>query len=434
MIKYKFLFLTFLLLGCITSKDSNYKTVKVIEDKVVDDYSVPIFPKKSVLTTDTSRRFSVELPKRCSVDWENQKFISIVPSEKIEIIRLYKGEDLPKYNVKDYKFNRVTVKTALENLLKGTDIEVIEDENLPVFISGSVESGTLQDSVELITKMGRIYYYYDNNFKEIHLVSYAKWLLRMPKDENIIMALLDAMRGIELRNLLVNWEDKTIEFEGDYQTEKEILRLISDIDSKKYMIAWDVDVYRVYPRTENPIIWMNVLYAFGQKNIKMSIPGVVGRTLVVNSAINTKTLQEFLSQQANVVLISQGSFVIPNNWSSRFDIGQCSREERLETELIIGAKGSFGDYAGMNKIMSKIVLYTERGELSSFDIPSNVGDNYVITGIPTHSFVTSKETTISPFAELVIFMSPKIIKIVDSENKISDKILAGDELRKVLNE
>ena len=56
--------------------------------------------------------------------------------------------------------------------------------------------------------------------------------------------------------------------------------------------------------------------------------------------INTKTLQEFLGQQANVVLISQGTFAIPNGWQSRFDIGQCSKEERLETDLIVGATGS----------------------------------------------------------------------------------------------
>ena len=97
-----------------------------------------------------------------------------------------------------------------------------------------------------------------------------------------------------MRNLLVNWDDKTIVFEGNYQTEREVARMIADISSKKYMMAWDIDVYRVYPRTDNPIIWMNLFPAFGDKNIKMSIPGVVGRALVVGPEINTKTLQEFL--------------------------------------------------------------------------------------------------------------------------------------------
>ncbi|MBO5696174.1 MAG: hypothetical protein J6S06_01545, partial [Alphaproteobacteria bacterium] len=138
----------------------------------------------------------------------------------------------------------------------------------------------------------------------------------------------------------------------------------------------------------------------------------------------------------NVVLISQGQFSIPNGWQSRFDIGQCGKEERLETDLVIGAQAKYGDFAGQKKIDAKIVLRTSQGELSSFNIPSSVGDNYVIIGIPTHSFVTTPETLVSPFAELVVFMSPRVISIVEP-NKIPDNSmteLAGDALRDFLND
>jgi hypothetical protein len=293
----------------------------------------------------------------------------------------------------------------------------------------------LADSVELIAKMGRAYFSYDDDAKEIHLMHRAKWLMKMPRDENIIMALLDAMHGTDMRNLLVDWQDKTVVFEGNYQTEREVSRIVADVSSKKYMVAWDIDVYRVYPRTDNPIIWMNMLPAFGDKNVKMSIPGVVGRALVTSPEINTKTLQEFLAQQGNVVLISQGTFVIPNGWQSRFEIGQCGKEERLETDMTIGATAKYGNYAGMKKIDSKIVLRTKAGELSSFKIPSSLGDNYVIIGIPTHSFVTEPETLISPFAELVVFMSPRVISIVDAGTQEAETTpLYGDALRDYLEE
>ncbi|MDL2296301.1 hypothetical protein LJC18_05880 [Lachnospiraceae bacterium OttesenSCG-928-E19] len=168
----------------------------------------------------------------------------------------------------------------------------------------------------------------------------------------------------------------------------------------------------------------------------MSIPGVVGRALVTSPEINTKTLQEFLASQGNVVLISQGTFVIPNGWQSRFDIGQCGKEERLETDLTIGATGKYGDFGGKNKVDAKIVLSTSNGELSSFKIPSDLGDNYVIIGIPTHSFVTSPETLISPFAELVVFMSPRVISITDAgtQNMSIATPLYGDALRDFLSE
>ena len=416
--------------------EPQYDTVTVVNNMVIDENSVPIFPKKAALTTDTARRFSIELPKRCTVDWNNQNVISVVPEEKIEIVRLDTGDPLPELKVSDYEFKQLTVRQALDKLLDGTDIDVIEDSAMTEKISGTISSGALADAVELMAKMGRVYYSYDAAEGAIHLTNRAKWLIKMPQNETIIMALLDAMHGADMRNLLVDWNDKTIVFEGNYQIEREVSRLIADIASKKYMLAWDIDVYRVYPRTDNPIIWMNLFPAFGEKNIKMSVPGVVGRAVVVGPEINTKTLQEFMHQQANVVLISQGTFAIPNGWQSRFDIGQCGKEERLETDLIVGATAKYGDWGGRNKIDAKIVLRTSNGELSSFTIPSSIGDNYIIVGIPTHSFVTTPETLISPFAELVVFMSPRLISIVDAATvkTSSADALVGDALRAFLND
>ena len=428
-----------MLLGCQSQQQADmpqYDTINVVENLVIDENSVPIFPKKAALTTDTARRFSIELPKRCTVDWNNQSVVSVVPAEKIEIVRLNTGDPLPTLSVSDYEFKQLTVKQALDKLLVGTDVDVVEDGDLIEKITGTITAGDLSDAVELMSRMGRVYYSYDATAGEIHLNPRAKWMIKMPKDESIIMALLDAMHGADLRNLLVDWQDKTVVFEGNYQTEREVARIIADVSSKKYMIAWDMDVYRVYPRTDNPIIWMNMLPAFGANNIKMSIPGVVGRALVVGPEINTKTLQEFMSTQANVVLISQGRFVIPNGWQSRFDIGECGKEERLETDLVVGATGKYGDFGGFKKIDAKIVLRTSQGELSSFNIPSSIGDNYVIVGIPTHSFVTTPETLVSPFAELVVFMSPRIISIVDPSDIPDNQFtpLAGDALRAFLGE
>ncbi len=409
-----------------------YDTVNVVENTVIDENSVPIFPKKAALTTDTAQRFALDLPKRCTVDWNNQSVVSVVPEEKIEIVRLNTGDALPDLKVSDYEFKKMYVKDALEKLLEDTDISVIEDQATFEKISGTISTSSLTDAVELMAKLGRVYYSYDAEFGEIHLTANGKWMIKMPKDETIIMALLDAMRGADVRNLLVNWQDKTVVFEGNYQTEREVSKIISDVASKKYVLAWDMDVYRVYPKTDNPIIWMNMLPAFGENNIRMSIPGVVGRALVVSPEINTKTLQEFIASQANMVLVSQGTFAMPNGWQTRFDIGQCGKEDRLETDLIVGATGTYGNYGGYKKIDAKIVLSTSNGELTSFKIPSNVGDNYVIVGIPTHAFVTTPETLVSPFAELVVFMSPRLISIVDASKP--GKNLTGDELRDFLNQ
>ena len=120
------------------------------------------------------------------------------------------GDELPDLHVSDYEFKQLTVKQALNKLLSGTDIAVVEDEEGIEKITGSIQSGALSDAVELMAKMGRAYYSYDAAAAELHLTHRAKWMIKMPRDETIIMALLDAMHGADMRNLLVNWQDKTV--------------------------------------------------------------------------------------------------------------------------------------------------------------------------------------------------------------------------------
>lgn len=435
MFKYAVLPIALISLAACNKGQVDYVEVQTIQNLVVDEHSVPVFPRKAALTTDMARRFSLDLPKRCRVDWDNQKVWSSVPLEEINIYRTDRGDPLPDLNVNEYNFEKKKVEVAVAELLEETGIKVIMTDNISSVISGGVMSGTLSDAIDLITRMGKVYYSYDEFAKELKLFSRTKWLMKMPADQYMIMSIMDGLRGEDIRNIVVNWEDKTLLFEGDFTTEKTARRLISELQNKKTLIAWDMDVYRLYPRNNDAVRWVDMMTAFGSKNVKMSIPGVVGRMLVTSPEINTKTLQEFMSRQSNSVLISQGTFVIPNGWNSRFDIGQCSKEDRLETELIVGATGKYTDFAnqGQMKIDSEIILYTKRGELASFKVPSSLGDNYVIVGIPTHSFVEDDETLISPFAELAVFISPRIISIVETDNVDLENV-SGEVLQKVLAE
>ena len=145
---FKSVFLTlvcaFVLVACsgLGKKEEvpQFDNVTVVEETVIDSRSVPIFPKKAALTTDTARRFSIELPMRCEVDWNNQSVVSVVPAEKIEIVRLGVGDALPEdLQVSDYEFKDLTVRRALDKLLEGTDIAVVEDEPLYEKITGTIK-------------------------------------------------------------------------------------------------------------------------------------------------------------------------------------------------------------------------------------------------------------------------------------------------------
>ena len=58
------------------------------------------------------------------------------------------------------------------------------------------------------------------------------------------------------------------------------------------------------------------------------------------------------------------------------------------------------------------MLRTSNGDIAKYTVPSRLGDNILIIGIPTQYFVETKDTIIPPNAELVVLLSPRIIKIV----------------------
>ena len=76
-------------------------------------------------------------------------------------MRLNVGDELPDLKVTDYEFKKVLVKEALEKLLEDTKISVIEDQKTFEKISGSLTTSPLGDAVDLMAKLGRVYYFYD---------------------------------------------------------------------------------------------------------------------------------------------------------------------------------------------------------------------------------------------------------------------------------
>ena len=136
-----------ILFGCANQQQQNvpmYDTVTVVDQLVIDDNSVPIFPKKAALTTDTARRFSIELPKRCEVDWDNQKVVSVVPQEKIEIVRLNVGDALPELKVDDYEFKDLAQNAAEAYEADEFTVDTTAPEDLTVSYSTSVFNEILE--------------------------------------------------------------------------------------------------------------------------------------------------------------------------------------------------------------------------------------------------------------------------------------------------
>nr|MCR5506820.1 hypothetical protein [bacterium] len=384
-------------------------------DIQVNDY-VPVFDKAPSRTLENVEKFSIETPLRCEVDWETQKLISSQPFDRRDFLleRVDKGDPLPNLKVENFSFENKSVDEVLRILLKNTGIQVYATDSFYKVLSQKELGGNLTQVVNLITSLGGIYYNYDNRIKRITLKRYAKWNLHVPLSTDVILGMEDALRGADIDDIVIDWEDKVIIFQGDIVTEEKVRNIINKFAIENYLIAYDIDVLRVYPKTlDGSIKWMNILEAFNTGSIKLSQKGIIGRALVVSSNFNRDSLNEFLYPQANTVLVSSGTFIVPDRWQGRFDIGRCGREVRLETDLNILNQTQFlpnDKYVG--KLDNTIVLRTSNGDIAKYTVPSRLGDNILIIGIPTQYFVEGKETIIPPNAELVVLLSPRIIKIV----------------------
>ena len=377
---------------------------------------VPIFDKAPSRTLENVEKFNLETPLRCEVDWETQQLISAQPFDRRDFLleRVDKGDPLPDLKVENLSFENKSVDEVLRILLKNTGIQVYATDSFYKSLTQKDIGGNLKQVVDLITSLGGIYYHYDNRVKRLTLKRYAKWNLHVPLSIDVILGMEDALRGADIDDIVIDWQDKILIFQGDVVTEDKVRSIVNKFSIENYLIAYDIDVLRVYPKnTENSIKWMDILEAFNTGSVKLSQKGIIGRALVVSSNLNRDSLNGFLNPQANTVLISSGTFIVPDRWQGRFDIGRCGREVRLETDLNILNQTQFlpnDKYVG--KLDNTIVLRTSNGDIAKYTVPSRLGDNILIIGIPTQYFVKEKETIIPPNAELVILLSPRIIKIV----------------------
>ncbi len=419
--KILFFILSFVLVSCenqnVRQLDASQELI--IQDGAVQEGGVPIYSKIPPRTFETAEKFNLETPLRCEVDWSDQKLISTQPYGRNDFYlqRVDKGDTLPELTVKNFSFKKTPINEAISILLKNTGISVKKSYDFFPELTQDVVGGNLYHVMEFLTNVANVYYHYDNRTKMITLSKTAKWNLHIPLSKEVILGVEDALRGINIDDITIDWQDKVIIFSGDFVTEKRVRKIMNKFAMEDFLIAYDIDIYRSYPKNpENTIKWMDIIPAFNKDTVKYSKKGVIGRALVVSSNFNTNALKDFLYKHTNTVLISSGSFVVPNRWQGRFDIGRCSRDNHFETDLDIITKTNFKtDDKYVGRLDSLFALKTAKGDIASYNLPSRLGENMVIIGIPTQILVDDKTTVIPPNTELIVFISPRIIQIVKNK-------------------
>ncbi len=378
---------------------------------------IPPQPENMIKTTKGANELDLETPLRCYVNWETQEMISTIPYNvnAFRLTRNGRNDPLPKFEVNGYSFGTMPAQTAFKKLLKEANIKVSAKNGPYTSISAENLRGDLSGVMSMLANAGEVYYSYNADRKQITLDRKANFSLFVPRSRMIMLGLLDVLRGAGITDMTVDWQDYSITLNADYELVNKIQNLIKYFTDNPVLITFDVSVMRLYPYNGQDVKWQELLKNFEFGTIKTTKTGVIGRVLTSSNELNMEHLQQFLSQQAKVEVVSQGKFVTPEQWFSRFDVGKCGQRNAAEADLSILARTSLEKED--NRIFAEITLETTGGEVTKFNMRSRLGENFVIFGIPNRIFSDGKA-----HSETVVFMVPRIIRTMKTLKPIKNNL------------
>ncbi len=392
------------------------KTVQ--EAPKVPVYSAKIEGPKypDIQTTKGANQLDLESPLRCSVNWNTQQMISTIPYNltAFNMVRNGTNDLLPRFEVTGFSFETMPAERALLKLTKEAGIKLVAKDAPYASISAENLRGELSEVIDMITEAAEIYYTYNANNKTLRISRKANFSLYVPQSRPILLAILDVLRGAGITDFTADFDDYSITFNADYELRNQVLNLINYFEENPILIAFDVRVFTLYPNNKKDIDWQAMTSVFEFGAIKSSRSGVLGRVLTTSNDINVATLNAFLGPQARVEPVAEGKFVVPNVWFSRFDIGKCAARSSKEADLSILAKASFEQN---DKIFTDLTLESRDGEITSFDVRSKLGENFLIIGIPNGIFGVNK-----PKSETIVFMVPRIIKTLKTTKHLENNL------------
>lgn len=363
---------------------------------------LPTEPK----TTRAAQMISLETPLRCAAPDEETKLVTVMPfkQEAFSLRPTQQNGLLPTFMVDDYSFENKSADQIFYELLRDKNVKVIGIDGPFPELSAEGVSGEINDVVRMIADAADVYYRYDDKKRVLYVSRNIQWALTVPAAKEVMIAVLDSLRGSGMHDLNANWMENVITFKGDKETENKVRELIRLFDSEPKLMVFDVQVYRVRPFSTQGVQWQNLLSVFGMNSVKLTVSGVLGRGLVTGYKLNSATLPMFLKSQSRPEIVSEGMFIAASGWRARFDVGRCGRMNMPEAQLSVMTQSEIFDESSMSSL---ITLDSDKGEISAFNLKASLGDGLMIVGIPSSSFSSSLKEF-----ETVVFMTPRFIRLV----------------------
>ncbi len=405
--------------ACNSYQDENETIIthSVFEEEKPDNFLVlPQQNPHMLRTTFRANDLDLETPLRCNVNWKTQEMVQILPHNNMSfrIDRNDINNPLPDFEVRDFSFDNLPAEQALLNLTEEAGITLVAKDAPYPTLYGKDLNGSFSEVLEMVARSADLFYRYDAKTNSIILSRRASFTLYAPSSRTLLLGFLDVLRGAGITDMVTNWRDYSITFETNMETIDKIKSLVNDFEDNPTMIMYDVSVFRVIANEPCGVVWKDLLKDFNFGTIATAQTGVIGRVLTVTNDITITELQKFVSKYGKIQDISEGRFVVPTRWFSRFDVGRCGKLDNMEYPMSVLAKA---EIEKNNRIFSEITLDTTEGEITKFKVRNQLGENFLIIGLPSEIFGPAAEGT-----ETIVYIVPRLVRMLKTDEKIKNKI------------
>ena len=419
--KRKSIFVIFSLLFLVACNPYNKveETVVTTSNKDERQDNFVILPQQNpymLRTTFRANDLDLETPLRCNVNWKTQEMVQILPHNNVsfKLERNDVNDKLPEFEVRDFSFDNIPAEQALLKLTEEAGLTLVAKDAPYPMLYGKDISGSFKEVVDMIARSADLFYRYDEKTNSIILSRRASFTLYIPSSRTLMIGFLDVLRGAGITDMVTNWRDYSITFETNLETMDKVNELVKDFENNPTMVMYDVNIFRAKAKEPCGIVWNDLLKDFDFGSIATAQTGVIGRMLTVTNDISIENLKNFVSKYAEIEELSEGRFVVPTRWFSRFDVGRCGKLDNMEYSLSLLAKA---EIEKNNRILSEITLDTTEGEITKFKARNRLGENFLLIGLPSEIFGSAEQGT-----ETIVFIVPRLVRMLKTDKMIKNKI------------
>ena len=321
-----------------------------------------------------------EMPFRCVLPGADKQISNtlVLTPDDFSFVALQSGDMLPRYAVNGYNFRNKPVDQALEGLVQSAGIKVLAPRTEYTLLDGKNVRGELSSVIEQMADAGDVFYHYKDSTKTLTLLRRAEYALNVPKHKAVLMAVLDALRGSEIRDLNVDWEKYQIRMNVSPEELQKAKKLIRQILDDSYLLAAEIEAYQAIPYG-NSGGWQGVI---NQSTGLIASIGrsVIGRSIILKSKTSAESFLDKIATAYQLTPLVGGESVVPNGWQMRFNVNECSNNTLPYPNMSVVMKTRIKDQSSERTMVS---LLSASSVLSSFDIASSLNQEVVLIGIPT---------------------------------------------------